>query len=110
MQHIRLFIVPIALCLSSIALAQAPAPAAPSKEMREHMAQLHEKMAVCLRSDRSVGDCRAEMHQECMSMGAGACGMMGPHGGGMMKGPMKGPMNGPMNGPMGSSSSSSSKP
>ena len=34
---------------------------APTKEEREKMAQAHEKMAACLRSDRPMSDCHAEM-------------------------------------------------
>lgn len=35
--------------------------APPTKEMREKMAAAHDKMAVCLRSDRAIEDCHAEM-------------------------------------------------
>jgi hypothetical protein len=35
--------------------------AAPTKEMREQMASLHEHMAACLRSSKSVEDCHHEM-------------------------------------------------
>ena len=34
---------------------------APTKEMREQMASLHEKMAACLRSAKSIDDCHHEM-------------------------------------------------
>jgi hypothetical protein len=37
--------------------------AALSKETREKMATLHEHMAACLRSDKSISDCRSEMMQ-----------------------------------------------
>ncbi len=60
--------------LGSFALAFAadapppPKPAAekmehmaPTKEMREKMASLHEHMAACLRSAKSVDDCHHEM-------------------------------------------------
>ena len=33
----------------------------PTKEMREQMAQAHEKMATCLRSSRPIDECHAEM-------------------------------------------------
>ncbi len=64
----------------------AAAPAEPSKEMRAKMATLHERMAACLRSDKSLADCRAEAMQFCQSsMGSQGCmgmGMgMGMHGG-----------------------------
>lgn len=54
-----------------------PAPA-PSKEMRERMASMHEKMAACLRSDRAFSECRQGMHQTCSNMmGQQGCPMMG---------------------------------
>jgi hypothetical protein len=53
---------------------------APSKEMREKMATLHEQMATCLRSDKSISDCRSQMMKSCQeTMGDQACPMMG-HG------------------------------
>jgi hypothetical protein len=59
----------------------ADAPAnhpAPSKEMREKMATLHEQMAACLRSDKPMADCRTEMMKNCQSMmGDQGCPMMG---------------------------------
>jgi len=55
-----------------------PSQAAPSKEMREKMATLHEQMAVCLRSDKSVAECRTEMMKSCQeTMGAQSCPKMG---------------------------------
>ncbi len=55
--------------------------AAPSKEDREKMAKLHEQMATCLRSDKSIADCRSEMMQSCRSsVGAQGCQMMGMGG------------------------------
>ena len=60
-------------------------PSPPSKEQREKMAQAHEKMAACLRSDRPFPDCRQEMMQTCRdTMGGQGCGMM------MGQGPMRG--------------------
>lgn len=57
--------------------------------MREKMATLHEQMATCLRSDKAVGDCRAQMTKNCNEMmrqkdcpmvGMGMHGrMMSPH-------------------------------
>ena len=38
---------------------------APSKDMREKMAILHEQMATCLRSDKPLVDCRSEMMKNC---------------------------------------------
>ena len=34
---------------------------APTKEQRDTMAQAHDKMAACLRSERAIEDCHAEM-------------------------------------------------
>ncbi len=65
-----------------------PQPAPPSKEMRAQMATIHEQMAACLRSDKPVADCRAEMIKSCQKVGC-PTGMMGagPKGmhGGMMQ-------------------------
>jgi hypothetical protein len=53
-------------------------PPAHSKEMREQMATVHEKMAACLRSDKGFADCRDEMQKNCSEMmGQQACPMMG---------------------------------
>jgi Skp family chaperone for outer membrane proteins len=43
------------------AAAPTAAPAGPSKEMREKMASMHEHLAACLRSDKSVEACHHEM-------------------------------------------------
>jgi hypothetical protein len=50
---------------------------APSKEQREKMALVHEKMATCLRSDRTIADCHHEMQSSCSEvMGKEHCQMM----------------------------------
>lgn len=56
-------------------------PPTPSKEMRDKMATLHEKMAACLRSDKAFAECRTEMRKNCESMrGEQGCPMgMGMH-------------------------------
>lgn len=75
------------LCAGVLAWAAGPAASSspPSKEQREKMAQAHEKMAACLRSDRPVADCHQEMMQTCRdTMGGQGCGMM------MGQGPMRG--------------------
>ena len=60
--------------------APMPAHAVPTKEMREQMATLHEKMAVCLRSDKAVAVCHEEMMKAChTTMGEKECPMMGMH-------------------------------
>jgi hypothetical protein len=54
--------------------------AAPSKEMREKMATLHEQMVACLRSDKPIADCHSQMMQGCQdTMGKHGCTMTG-HG------------------------------
>lgn len=82
------------IALSSAALAAGPpaAASAPSKEMRERMATLHEQMAACLRSDKPVSECRTQMLQHCQAMmgNQGCTRMMGT--GGMMGKGMRGPM------------------
>jgi hypothetical protein len=53
-------------------------PSKPSKEQRERMAALHEKMAACLRSDKEFSVCRDEMRKSCQAMsGEQGCPMMG---------------------------------
>jgi hypothetical protein len=73
---------------SSAATTSAALPAL-TKEQREKLASVHEQMASCLRSDKSLSECRSLMLQGCRSaMGTTGCpGMMGP---GMM-GPGMGP-------------------
>ena len=53
--------------------AQGPAP---SKDLREKMAAAHERMALCLRSERDLADCRREMQGACRRMGAYGCPWM----------------------------------
>jgi len=53
------------------AAAPAAAPAAPSKEMREKMAAMHEHIAACLRSDKSVEACHHEMMEAREKMRGG---------------------------------------
>jgi hypothetical protein len=49
----------------------------PSKEMRAQMAQLHEQMAACLKSDKSFADCHQDMMANCPMAKDGNCPMMG---------------------------------
>jgi hypothetical protein len=78
---IRILIVSILAIVGASATlaANSPgAPSAPSKEMREKMATLHEQMAACLRSDKSITQCRTEMMTNCQDvMGKDGCPMMG---------------------------------
>ena len=64
------------LWTAGAALAAEPEHAArpaPTKEMREKMANAHEHMVACLRSDRPIADCHAEMmkQHEMMHHGEG---------------------------------------
>jgi hypothetical protein len=43
----------------------------PSKDTREKMATLHEQMAACLRSDKSISECRDEMRKNYQATLAG---------------------------------------
>lgn len=59
------------------------------KEDRQKMAEMHSKMASCLKSDRPMDECRNEMMSSCQKMmGEDGCPMMGKQG--MMKGNMRG--------------------
>jgi hypothetical protein len=72
----------LALCAGAVFAADAPPPAhpAPSKQMREKMATMHERMAGCLRSDKAVATCHDEMAKACHEMmGEKGCPMMGMH-------------------------------
>jgi hypothetical protein len=70
------------------AMAQNPSPpdpTAPSKETREKMATFHERIASCLRSDKPIAECRAEMMKNFGRIpGETGCPMMGSG----MHGPM----------------------
>lgn len=64
-------------------------PPAPSAEQRQKMAEVHQKMAECLRSSRPMSECRAEMANTCQEMmGDAGCPMMGQGPGGMGPGMM----------------------
>lgn len=49
---------------------------APTKEQREQMAKLHEHMAACLRSDKSMRECHEAARKECQDTMGDRCGMM----------------------------------
>ena len=60
-------------------------------EQRQKMADAHEKMAVCLRTDKAMSDCRDEMRAACQDgLGKDGCLMMG---GGMGHGMHHGEQN-----------------
>lgn len=69
----------IALNSTAFAADAPAAPSAPTKQMRERMAALHEQMAACLRSDKSFSECRTEMQKHCQEMkgNQGCTRMMG---------------------------------
>ena len=71
--------------------AKAGKPA-PSPEDRAKMAEAHEKMAACLRSNRPMKECRSEMEKAHKGMGWGhACGgQCEGHGDGQCQGHGKG--------------------
>ena len=51
-----------------------------SKEQRERMANIHEQMAACLRSDKPVAECHKEAMKSCQeAMGKEGCSMMHEH-------------------------------
>lgn len=64
--------------------ADSPAPEhALSKETREKMAVLHEQMAACLRSEKSLLECRSAMMRSCQEqLGSDGCPMILGVGGG----------------------------
>ncbi len=79
------------VCMSgNVAVANDTGKSAPSKKMsmasmtteqRQKMADSHDKMAVCLRSDKPVSDCHEEMMKACQEgMGKDGCPMMGGKG------------------------------
>ncbi len=45
----------------------------PTPEMREEMAKSHEKMALCLRSDKPMKDCHKEMHKGSQHSAGKSC-------------------------------------
>ncbi|HME72786.1 MAG TPA: hypothetical protein VKM54_23400 [Myxococcota bacterium] len=73
--------------------AQQSGPADPSTASRQKMAEVHQRMATCLRSDRPIAECRSDMLKNCQDlMDKEGCPMMGPWGGGMGPGMMGGRM------------------
>ena len=65
---------------------------AATPEMKKDMADMHQKMADCLRTDKSMQDCHGEMMKDCQGAKAsGHCSMMDSmmSKGGMKHGKMK---------------------
>lgn len=53
----------------------------PSTELREKMAASHERLALCLRSDKKIEECHNEMREQCQDANEGyGCFMMGRKG------------------------------
>lgn len=83
-QSLRALAILLVMCGFGVAASEPPATAQQptlTKEQREQMAAAHERMAQCLRSDRSFADCHKEMQAACKQMGAHGCPGMGMHGG-----------------------------
>lgn len=83
-------------CLSTAAVAQGMKPSKPSPpvtaDQRQKMAEVHEKAATCLRSERPLAECHDEMSKGCKDAMGAACPMMGgmgsmKHHGQMMEAP-----------------------
>lgn len=90
------WILAIALGAGAAAAQEAVKPegGTPTTEQRSAMAQVHQEMADCLRSERPIDECRAQMQSRCRAMmGPEGCPMMMGRGRGMMGG---GRMGGPM--------------
>ena len=70
-----------ALMLSSSVVTGADQPSkmppSPTPEMRQKMAEMHQKMADCLKSDQSIDECHKIMMKECPMHGMEGCPMMG---------------------------------
>ncbi|MCC6274021.1 MAG: hypothetical protein IT572_11205 [Deltaproteobacteria bacterium] len=46
-------------------------------ERHEKMAKAHQEMVKCLKSKKSLDECRAKMKESCPMMSGGSCPMMG---------------------------------
>ncbi len=71
------------LCTAGIALADDPSSSSrpqPTKEQREKMAEAHDQIAACLRSDKSMDECHSEMkkYHDAMMPGHHGNGHSGP--------------------------------
>jgi len=85
----------LSMSQSLAADAEKAAPAEPSPEVRQQMAAVHQRMSDCLKSDRPIAECRAEMQKNCREiMGERGCPMMGSGRGGMGPGMMGGGTSG----------------
>lgn len=48
-----------------------------SAETRKQMADMHQKMADCMKSNKPISECRTNMMANCPMMKDGSCPMMG---------------------------------
>jgi hypothetical protein len=89
------FLIAIAIGLSGAAAAEAQAPNKPGAdrqtliERHKQAAEMHDKMAICLASTKTVDQCRDEMIAACDASFGGKCPMVrkggrGGQGRGMM--------------------------
>ncbi|MEK6580129.1 MAG: hypothetical protein AABZ55_12955 [Bdellovibrionota bacterium] len=74
------------VALSSFAAeAKKPTKAIDTPENRQKMADIHQNMATCLRSDKPMMECKKDMQKNCSEMmGKEGCPMMSGLMGGMM--------------------------
>ncbi len=75
----------LSLMLTSAARADDKPSVDITRSQREEMAAMHDKVSSCLRSNKSMQECHAEMKSSChQMMNQGQCPMMGA-GANMMK-------------------------
>lgn len=81
----------VSLCMVALfgGAAFAAGPTAVTAEQRTKMAEVHDKMAACLRSERPLTDCHEEMKKSSQGMDAAQLCPMGrmKHHQGEMMGP-----------------------
>jgi len=81
----KILLLSATLVLTSTAFAKTKAKSVEwTKEDRAKMAEMHTKMADCLKSDKDINECHKEMRDSCSEMGVN-CPMMGKDKGMMMK-------------------------
>ncbi len=76
-RHLKSMTAALAAATLAYSSLTAAAPPTVSKEQREKMAQAHDNVAQCLRSDRPIAECRQEMMRASNAMmGEHDCKMM----------------------------------
>lgn len=80
----RTIVLALSLCFSGFASADHHGKMPePTKEERAAMAEMHTKMAECLKTEKAVSDCHKEMMDACpMAKEGKKCPMMAMHHGG----------------------------